>query len=576
MFKGIGASPGIAIGTALVYTRPEPELPRHTLDPDDVAKEMHRLSSSISEARAQVNAIRMRTEAQLGNEQGAIFQTQLIILEDPILLGEITALIKEDYNPAELAVKQVTDRYIALLKGTGDEVIGERWADVADVGRRVINNLLGIRRIPLATMAHEAIVVASDLTPSDTVQLPRDKVLAFVTEHGGRTSHSAIMARSLEIPAVVGAGNILTRVRNGDNLVVDGDEGLVFINPDVLTLEKYKKRLNQLRLANQELKNIRDLPAVTRDGYRMELGANIGSPEEVEAALAYGAEVIGLYRTEFLYLGRPDMPGEEEQVAVYTGVVEKMKGRPVVIRTLDIGGDKPLPDLSSGGEVNPFLGWRGIRLSLDRKDLFKIQLRAILRAGAAGPVRIMFPLVVGLQEYREAKEILAQAKEELAAQGLPFDPEIQVGIMVETPAAAVITDLLAREVDFFSIGTNDLIQYTLAVDRTNEQVAHLYDHYHPAVLRLIEQVVKGAARENKKVSICGEMAGDPVAVPLLLGLGLTELSMAPGAIPKVKQVIRSLTTEEAGKLADEVIGLKEPSAVREKLAEKVRAPIKQL
>jgi len=571
MFKGIGASPGIAIGPVLVYARPEPELPEGMIEQEDVAKELQRLSRSLSESRAQLNSIRVRAEAQLGSDQGAIFHAQLTILEDPILLGEITALIKEEYQPAELAVKKVIDRYVDLLKSTGDELMGDRWADVADIGRRLINNLLGIRRFPLAKMNNEAIIVATDLTPSDTAQLPRDKVLAFVTEHGGRTSHSAIMARSLEIPAVVGTGNILSRVKTGDTLVVDGDNGLVMINPDILTLEKYRKQLAQLRLAREDLEVLRDLPAVTLDGYRIGLGANIGTSEEGEAALAYGAEVIGLYRTEFLYLGRQDMPSEDQQVEEYRKVIQAMQGRPVVIRTLDIGGDKPLPDLSFDGEANPFLGWRGIRLSLDRKDIFKTQLRAILRASAIGPLRIMFPLVISLQELQEAREVLNQAKEELDAQGLTYDREIQVGVMIETPAAAVIADLLAREVDFFSIGTNDLVQYTLAVDRTNEQVSHLYDHYHPAVLRLIVQVAEGARREGKKVGICGEMAGDPVAVPLLIGMGLNELSMAPGAIPRAKQVIRSLKLADAKRLADDILTLKDPAAVWEKLSE-ISAP----
>jgi phosphotransferase system enzyme I (PtsI) len=444
-----------------------------------------------------------------------------------------------------------------------DEYIKARAIDIKDVGDRLARNILGVNNWSLADMTGEVIVVARDLTPSDTAQIDRKMVKAFVTDVGSRTSHTAIMAQSLGIPAVVGLGEISTLTAEGDTIIVDGNEGQVILNPDAPTMRRYEQLQREYRCYLDDLCQLKDCACETRcKTRRVEIAANIGKPKDCKDALENGAEGIGLYRTEFFYMDRPELPGEDEQFEAYRAVAQTMKPRPVIIRTLDIGGDKKLPYLEMPAEMNPFLGWRAIRLCLDRSDIFKTQLRAILRASHYGSLRIMYPMISSVAEVRQANSVLAQAREDLEREGLPYDQGLQVGIMVEIPSAAVIADLLAKEVDFFSIGTNDLVQYTLAVDRMNEHIAHLYEPLHPAVLRLIKNVIDASHRAGKWTGMCGEMAGDVVATPILLGLGLDEFSMSSGSIPRVKKVINTLGYQEAREIADRVLAMEDPVEIR--------------
>ncbi|NLZ54826.1 MAG: phosphoenolpyruvate--protein phosphotransferase, partial [Thermoanaerobacteraceae bacterium] len=470
--------------------------------------------------------------------------------------------IETESITADNAVSQVVKNYVEVFSNMEDEYMKERAADIKDVGERIIKNLLGISTDSF-TLSEKVIIIARDLTPSDTAQMDKDKVLAFATDMGGRTSHTAIMARSLEIPAVVGLVDATVRVRDGDNVIVDGNKGIVYINPDESILKEYEILKQNYIEYRKQLKELKDLPAETRDKLRrVELSANIGTPRDVKGALENGAEGVGLYRTEFLYMDRDALPTEEEQYKAYREVIEKMAPRPIIVRTLDIGGDKKLSYLDMPEELNPFLGWRAIRMCLDRPQILKTQLRAILRASVYGNAKIMYPMVSGLNEIKRANTILNEAKEELKAEGIPFDDNIEVGIMVEIPSAAVTADILAREVDFFSIGTNDLIQYTLAVDRMNEHISHLYEPLHPAVLRLIKNVIDASHKAGKWTGMCGEMAGDTCATAILLGMGLDEFSMSAFSIPQVKNIIRSLTYEEAKQIAQKALSMNNPEDIR--------------
>lgn len=564
MLKGIAASPGIEIGKAYVLKEQKVTINRENIADNMVEKEIKRLEEAIAKSKDQLEKIKEKAERELGQDKAEIFGAHLMVLEDPVFLDEIKAKIRETRITAENAVSIVSQNYIEMFNNMEDEYLKERAADVKDVSDRIIKNILGVPIETLADISEKVIVIAKDLTPSDTAQMNKQKVLAFATDMGGRTSHTAIMARSLEIPAVVGLVDISGQAAAGDVIIVDGNKGVVYINPDEKTLKEYEKLKQDYIKYRQELKQLKDLPGETRDrARRVELSANIGTPKDVKGALENGAEGVGLYRTEFLYMDRENLPSEEEQFKAYKEVAESMAPRPIIIRTLDIGGDKKLPYLEMPDELNPFLGWRAIRMCLDRPHILKTQLRAILRASHYGNLKIMYPMVSRAEEIRKANAILEEARQELRAEGIPFDENLEVGIMVEIPSAAVIADILAKEVDFFSIGTNDLIQYTLAVDRMNEHISILYEPLHPAVLRLIKNVIDASHKAGKWTGMCGEMAGDVTAAPILLGMGLDEFSMSASSIPQVKKIIRSLSYDEAKQIAEKALSLERPEEIRE-------------
>ncbi|MGI9951887.1 phosphoenolpyruvate--protein phosphotransferase [Moorellaceae bacterium AZ2] len=562
---GIAASPGIAIGRAFILRELNLKPSSSTIDPQEVEGELARTREAFRASRTQLEAIRGRVVAQMGEKKAAIFDAHLMLLDDPVLVKQVERLIREDHRHPSSAIAQVVEEYAAVFEGMEDTYLRERAVDIRDIGWRLLANLAGLELSTLADLYEPSIVVAHDLTPSDIAQASKDLVLGFATDVGGRTSHTAIIARSLGIPAVVGLDRLTSQVTPGDLLVVDGVEGVVILRPSEEILKEYRARQERFSAVQQELRALRALPTQTVDGHRVEVAANIGNAEEVMHALHWGAEGVGLFRTEFLFMNRNRLPGEEEQYQAYRAAAEAMKPGIVTIRTLDLGGDKHIPSLNIPREANPFLGWRAIRISLECRDLFRDQLRAIFRAAAYGRVRVMFPMIATREELLHCKEVVEEVKRELAAKGVPYDPSVQVGIMVETPAAAVAADILAPEVDFFSIGTNDLIQYTLAVDRMNEKVAYLYDPFNPSVLRLIKHVVEAGHAHGCIVGMCGEMAGEPLAIPLLLGLGLDEFSMSPSSIPLAKKIIRSLTMTEAKEIAKKVLSFRSSHESREYL-----------
>ena len=560
------------MGKALVVESRRPRVKREPVDPARIPLEISRLRQALEVSRRQILEIQERIAKEVEPQYARIFDAHLLILEDRWLAEQASAIIQNEKVNVEYAVQEVLDPVRQALSRVEDGYLRERRTDVDDVGDRLLRNLLGQRgSFQVEGMRGEAIVFAHDLSPSDTAQLHRDAVLGLVTQTGGRTSHSAIMARSLEIPAVVGVEQICAQVRNHETVILDGTEGVVILSPDLETLTRYHARKQQFEYAGLALHKVGALPAETQDGYRVRVTANIDFPEELPAVRDHGAEGVGLYRSEFLYLNRRDLPTEEEHFAVYRAVAAEMHPRPTVIRTLDFGGDKLASAIQLAAEENPSLGLRAIRLCLHRPDMFRAQLRAILRASAFGTLRIMYPMISGVAELRAANAILEDVKAELQRQGVAFDPEIQVGAMIEIPSAAMIADLLAREVDFFSVGTNDLIQYALAIDRINEQVAYLYEPLHPAVLRLLRSVVSAAHNEGIWISMCGEMAADPLYGLLLVGLGLDELSMTPGAIPLMKRIIRGVTYGQAAEVAQRVFGCATAQEVEGLLRQEMRA-----
>jgi len=563
MLKGVAASPGIAIGKVFLYTKKFAEINTQNIDESMVKDEIAKFENALKLTKEQIEKIKEKTEREFGKDKAEIFEAHLMLANDPELYDSVIRMIKNEYVTADNAVNHVIEQHASMMESLDDKYLKERAVDLRDVGSRIINNLLGIVNVNLSELDEDVIIIAKDLTPSDTATMKKDKVLGFATDVGGRTSHTAIMARSLEIPAVVGTGNITQNVVGGETAIVDGNEGIVIINPSDDILKEYEDKLNKYKIRIEKLKELKDLPAVTTDGKQSMLVANIGTPKDVDGALKNGAEGIGLFRTEFLYMNRNDFPSEEEQFEAYKYVAEKMNGKPVTIRTLDIGGDKKLPYLNMPDEMNPFLGYRAIRLCLDEKEMFKTQLRALLRASAYGNILIMYPMISSVVEVRKANAILNEVKEELDAKGIKYDKNIKVGIMVEIPSAAVTADILAKEVDFFSIGTNDLCQYTLAVDRMNERIKDYYKPFNPAILRLIKNVIDASHKEGIFTAMCGEMAGDPFTTVILLGLGLDEFSMSASSIPNIKNIIRNVSYEKAKEFTEMVLNMSTPDEIED-------------
>lgn len=535
MKRGIAASKGYAIGK--VFLQEHEEIIINDEKVTDVALEKEKLQKALDESRSQLEKIKAKAEVEMGHEKAAVFEAHITLLDDPEFTGAMATEIENNSLNAMKAVENVTNTFVMIFESMEDAYMRERAADIKDVSKRIIANLAGKGGDAFSITEANTIVVAEDLTPSDTAQLDRSKVVAFLTNIGGRTSHSAIMARTLEIPAVVGLGDITTLVKTGDTVIVDGIEGVVIVNPDEATIKEYETKRQAFLAEQEELKKLIEVKTVTKSGKRIEVCGNIGKAEDVDGVIANGGDGVGLFRTEFLYMDRDSAPTEEEQFEAYKYVLENMNGKQVVIRTLDIGGDKTLPYLPLPQEMNPFLGYRAIRLCLDKKEIFKVQLRALLRASVYGKLAVMFPMISGIQEFRAAKEVVEECMAELKKEGKEYSDAIQWGIMVEIPAAAVMADELAKEVDFFSIGTNDLIQYTLAADRMSEKVSYLYNPMHPAVLRLIKMTIDGAHKHGKWVGMCGEMAGDETAIPTLVEYGLDEFSMSASSILAAKKII---------------------------------------
>ncbi|GGC76198.1 phosphoenolpyruvate--protein phosphotransferase [Enterococcus wangshanyuanii] len=554
MLKGIAASDGVAIAKAYLLVQPDLSFDKKNVE--DTAAEESRLDGALAKSTTELQAIREKAAQSLGEEEAQVFDAHLMVLSDPEMIGQIKQNIQDNKVNAEAALKEVTDMYIGMFEAMDDNAyMQERAADIRDVAKRILAHLLGVTLPNPSMINEEVVVVAHDLTPSDTAQLDRTYVKAFVTDIGGRTSHSAIMARSLEIPAIVGTKEITSKVKEGDILAVNGIDGDVIVHPTDAEKADFEAKGKAYADLKAEWDKLKHAETVTADGKHIELAANIGTPKDLEGVHNNGGEAVGLYRTEFLYMDSPDFPTEEDQYVAYKAVLEGMGGKPVVVRTMDIGGDKELPYLQLPHEMNPFLGYRALRISLSERgdDMFRTQMRALLRASVHGNLRIMFPMVATLKEFRAAKKIFDEEKAKLVSEGTSVSDTIQVGIMIEIPAAAVIADKFAKEVDFFSIGTNDLIQYTMAADRMNERVSYLYQPYNPSILRLIKNVIDASHAEGKWTGMCGEMAGDQTAVPLLVGMGLDEFSMSATSILKTRSLMKRLDTKKMTELADRAL-----------------------
>ena len=568
MIKGIGASSGIAIAKAYKLVMPDLTVTQNTVE--DVAAEIKKFEDCMAETAKQLEAIKEAASKNLSAEEAAVFDAHALVLQDPELKTQVLDKINNEKLCAEAALDAVANSFIAMFEMMDDDYFRERAADIKDVSRRLLANLLGKPLPNPALIDEEVVIIADDLTPSDTAQLNKNLVRGFATNIGGRTSHSAIMARSLEIPAVVACKTITEEVKDGDLIVLDGIEGTVMINPDETTVKEYETKRAEFIAYKEELKKLVNEKTITTDGHQVELVANIGSAKDLAGVKENGGEGVGLFRTEFLYMESAELPTEEQQFEVYKEVLEGMEGKPVVVRTLDIGGDKEIEAIDLPKEMNPFLGVRAIRLCFQREDIFRTQLRALLRASVYGDLRIMFPMIATLQEFRKAKGILMEEKEKLVAEGVKVSDTIQVGIMIEIPAAAVLADQFAKEVDFFSIGTN-LIQYTFAADRMSSGVSYLYQPFNPSILRLVKHVIESAHKEGKWAGMCGEMAGEPMAAPLLLGLGLDEFSMSATSILAQRKLIRSLSQKEMADLANQAINcttMEEVVALVEKVVKK--------
>lgn len=575
--NGIPVSPGIAIGKVIILREEDFfSIPKTSVRPDDIPKEIVRFEEALTKTRSELFHIRKNIAKDLGHEQSDIFSAHLLILEDRTLIEDVLSRIKNEFVSCEYAFANVIQRYFHAFAQVDDEYLKERVSDIRDVGRRVLQNLLGREKDSLARLKDRVIVIAHDLSPSETAVMDRRFVIAFATDLGGPTSHTAIMARSLEIPAVVGLDRVSQEVQGGDTVIIDGHHGVIIINPDPVTIDHYAREEKRFAVLTTELDKLKTLPAETLDGQVVQLAANIEFPGEIPSVIAHGADGIGLYRTEYFYLNRVDLPTEEEQFEAYRKVAEQLAPKSVIIRTLDLGGDKFLSSLDLPQEMNPFMGWRAIRFCLTRLDIFKVQLRAILRASAFGNLKLMYPMISNLVELKQANQVLAEAREELKKSGIAFDPKLQVGAMIEIPSAALTCGALADEVDFFSIGTNDLIQYTLAVDRVNSKIAYLYEPTHPAILKLIKLVITEARRMKIWVSVCGEIAGDPALAILLLGFGIHQLSMSPVALPRVKKMIRSVSRKQAKEIAAKAIQFKTGDEIKEFCESKLKSIVPEL
>lgn len=549
--KGIDASPGVAIGKVFLFK--EKELVIDKSGVTDTAVEKDRLISGREKTKEQLLVIREKTAKKLGEDKAAIFDGHITLLEDEDLFDEVVELIEEENITAENALEQGINEYCEMLANLEDEYLRERAADLRDIGKRWLYNIVGIEILDLSTLPKDSVVIARDLTPSDTAQLDLNNVVAFVTDIGGKTAHSSIMARSLEIPAVVGTGNITSTAVNGQDIIVDALSGDVILDPTAEDITFYNEKRQKFLDEKELLKQLKDKEAVSKDGIKVGVWANIGSPNDLAGVLRNGAQGIGLYRTEFLFMNNDRFPTEDEQFEAYRTVASSMEGKPVTIRTMDIGGDKSLPYMQLPHEENPFLGWRALRVCLDRPEILKTQFRALLRASAFGNVKVMLPMIISLDEVRKSREIFEECKAELKSEGLSFNPDTQLGIMVETPAVAFRAKYFAQEVDFFSIGTNDLTQYTLAVDRGNENISHLYDTYNPGVLQAIKMSIDGAHEGGITISMCGEFAGDDEATALLFGMGLDAFSMSAISVPKIKKNIMALDKAECQALVERVL-----------------------
>lgn len=558
---GISASSGIGIGKIFLIGKEEFSVFPRKINVSEIPSEILKFEEALIKTRRELVELQRNIAHQLGQDHAQIFDAHLLVLEDRVLIEDVIIQIKTSKINVEYAFQQVIKKYVETLTKLDDEYLRERAIDIQDVAKRVLRKLFKKETNLAASIKGKVVVVAHDLSPADTAALPKDMILGFATNIGGRTSHTAIIARALGIPAVVGLEKITAYVKDKTPVIVDGTEGIVVINPEEKVVEDYKQRQREARRIKRIFTKIKHLPAETLDKKTITLAGNIELPEEMPMVMEWGAEGIGLYRTEFLYLGRRDLPDEEQQFRAYAKVVKKMKPNPVIIRTLDIGGDKFLSHPDIPPDMHPYLGWRAIRFCLARPEVFKVQLRAILRASSVGKLKIMFPMISGVEELRQAKALLEEAKKELRNKGVEFDESIEVGVMIEVPSAAVTSDILAQECDFFSIGTNDLIQYALAVDRGNEKVAYLYEPAHPAVLRLIKMVIKNAHDAGIWVGMCGEMASEPLYAFLLLGMGIDELSVSPSAIPKIKYLLRSVSLDDAKKVVDEIFKLSTYSEV---------------
>ncbi|WP_289293994.1 phosphoenolpyruvate--protein phosphotransferase [Romboutsia ilealis] len=562
MYNGTGASPGIALGKALVIEHSELVIEKRNIS--NIEEEIQKLENAVKVSKDELTKVKEKALMELGEHEAEIFEAHLLVLEDPELVDSAISKIRDEKVNADYALNEIKEMFVAMFESMDNEYMRERAADIKDVTNRVLRHILGIKVVDLAGLDEEVVLIAHDLTPSDTATMNKSMVLGFLTDIGGRTSHTAIMARTLEIAAVVGLDDITKKVKDGDYIVFNGDTGEVIVNPDEETKAKYASLKEKFEEYRKSLELLKGQESITTDGRHVELAGNIGSPNDVSGLIKNDAEGVGLYRTEFLYMDKEDaFPSEEEQYEAYKAVLEGMNNKPIVIRTLDIGGDKELPYFEMEPEMNPFLGYRAIRLCLDRKDIFKTQLRALYRASVHGKLRIMFPMISSLEELLSAKEVIKEVLAELDAEKIAYANDVEVGMMIEIPSAAVISDILAKHVDFFSIGTNDLIQYTCAVDRMNQKISHLYNQFNPAVLRLIKMVIDNAHKEGKWVGMCGESAGDQRMIPILLGFGLDEFSMSPISILPARKLINSLSYAEMQKFGDEVLAMGTAKEIKE-------------
>lgn len=576
LLTGIPASPGIAISKVFKLSGESVKIVPTTVDDSDVEAEVEKFVTAVEKSKDELKTLQNKVAHKIGQENAKIFDVHQLLLEDSVIIEETISSIKDENKSAELAFYEIMQKYQNTLDGSSTKHFQSRSSDLRDVKVRVIRHIQGDRTDYLNKLSGSAIIVAHDLTPSDAVRLDRRKVFGFATDVGGRTSHAAIMARSMEAPAVVGLRRIFNLVEEGDRIIIDGNEGKVLVKPDEKTIKHYRCVQEKYYDTGRKLKKIRDLKCLTLDGKEIELSANLEFSDEVESVKSYGAKGVGLYRTDYIYLTKKELPTEDEQFREYLKIVKKISPDPVIIRTMDLGGDKVPKSIVIPPQENPFLGWRAIRISLERKDIFNTQLRAILRAGAGGYVKILFPMISALDELHECKNALDQAKSELRKEKIEYDEDIEIGVIIEVPSAALVADKIAKEVDFLSIGTNDLVQYLLAVDRGNERIAYLYQHLHPAVLRMLRHIIMAGHQEGVWVGMCGEMASDPLSTLILIGLGLDEFSVSPGAVPEIKKIIRSIEYREAVRIAKKVLEFEKAYEVERFMTKVMRKKFKDL